>query len=290
MTNASELDEAVLARSRAMGCRLLADLIEAPPKAGGWTELSPRFEALGLDDEALAEQHNAVFDRDVLPRPSLWTGVPGDGVFLARIGFPVDEPDHLSAWLRAVAWLLDAEGDAQADGATVQVGRLRFLQAELLDEHVLGWLPAWVVGVERAGRPFPTAVAREALELLLPLRPVPERPCQGDGLDLDASDTGLAQIAEYLTTPVRCGLHLGPSALRRIGRELRLPGGFGGRTLVLANMLRAASRFDSLPALVGALGSEVDAWRAALPEGSACWQSRLDRTEALLLRLESAAA
>ncbi len=285
------MDALTLARSRAMGCRLLADLIEAPPKKRGWTVLSPRLEAFDSSDlEDLAEQHNAVLDRDVLPRPSLWTGRPGDGAFLSRLGFDADEPDHLSAWLRALAWLLEAEGDAHEDGATDQVGRLGFLQAELLDEHVLTWLPAWTVGVERAGRPFPAALARETLDLLLHMRPVPRKACEGDGLDLDASDTGLAQIAEYLTTPIRCGLHLGPGALRRIGRELRLPGGFGGRTLVLSNMLRAASRFDSLPLLVGALRSEVAGWRAALPEGCTCWQSRLDRTEALLMRLESAAA
>jgi hypothetical protein len=78
-----------------------------------------------------------------------------------------------------------------------------------------------------------------------------------------------------------------------------LPRGFGDRTQMLTNLLRAAVEYDGLDSVLEQLIGTVDAWRsyyqsldadiAPLDEVAAFWQARLDTTEAVIDRIRAAA-
>jgi hypothetical protein len=119
-------------------------------------------------------------------------------------------------------------------------------------------------------------------------------PLRSEAIDvpaLERSDTGLNDIAAYLTTPVRAGLFLSRGALRRAAAAADVPTGFTpSRHAALADALRDAGRFDRLPAFVAALRAEIATAHAFYRDqppalGGGPWIARLDAADALLRRL-----
>ena len=293
---------------RARGWRLLAALYrdgvteELLPALSGVPALAARLPSPFDADEAAAEHHR-LFSLEVFPCASVFLerdGVLGgpvaDGVARAfrRAGLPRPEgaepPDHLGHQLDLLAALTD-RGDATG-------------VAELLEGHLLWWLPPFTHSLGRVAGPFWQAVAGLTLDAALdqaapawaggaPLGAAPpgalalppENP-------LDERDAGLSRLARHLVMPARGGLYLARTDIRRLGRARELPGGFGRRELLLTNVLRAAAGYGELPGVVDDLTALAEGQREALGRLPRAyrepWEARLDRSVEMLAGLGSA--
>lgn len=302
------MDAALRARARAEGLRLLASAFECAPQGEDLRTLTSLSRVPSCEDEVVAEEHCAVFDRDVVPLAGLFLDAEGRGGgplvghlarHFASLGAPTPPtPESLAAQLRGLAWLCAAEAEAIEDGKAEHIARMRGMQRSWLDAVLLPWLPAFAAAVARTDRPWATALALEARDLTLQLRSElgpaeePELPPAPDMLDLDDGGTGISDIARWLSTPAASGLFLGKHVLERLGRTVDVPRGFGGRGLMLGNLLRSASRFEALDSVVDGLAAEVDAQRSQLPAGGigAPWHRKLDATQTVLDRLRHESA
>ena len=314
MRDATPLAGAVLAEARGRGYRLLGELLSRGPRP----ELLPAArmsEALAgtlgeAELERAAADHHHVFDYAVHPFAGVFLtpraqvgGVCTETLqpLYARTGAPPhasDGPEHLATMCRVLGHLSGAEADALADGATGIVAHLRGLQRELLSDHALAFFPPLAAAVERVARPFPSALIRELAGLFALHRggmSEPPRPVVLDAAPLDLADpqTGLADLADHLTTPCTAGIFLGRHELGVIGRRHRLPKGFGGRALQARNLLRAAVRFEVLPAvledLVTLLGEDLPL-PSSLAAHARPWRARAQATIALLAEVRAVAA
>lgn len=284
------------ARERAYG--LLADLIRSglhPDREATVRGVEALADALPepLDGPELAARHHGLFGLDVPPFESFFLapdrllgGPVSDMVARAYAlgGFQptLDDvaPDHLGVELAYLGWLSGARADAVRDGEAAHDRRIADLERAFLDDHLLRWLPVLVASVPDPDEFFGVcldlalALAREHRGSLgvapspWSLPPLPE---------LEDATTGLRQLAEALCTPCLAGGLLTRSAIAGLGRDRKLPRGFGDRTQTLANLFRSAARFDALDDVLGALDAHLGGWAHALAEHphDAPWRARI---------------
>jgi putative dimethyl sulfoxide reductase chaperone len=262
--------------------------------------------------QAAQAAHQQLFGFQLFPYESLFlddSGLLGGAVTeavqrcYAEAGFSTGPAaaaaDHVGYELSFLALLSQTEADGTG---AVQAGARR-RQRPFLENHLLRWLPPLVVALQQQPEPFYAvlagltwAVAADHYAALSPattlsftLPPLPDL--------LARPETGLKQIARYLVTPPHSGLFLGREDVRALARPLKLPTGFGGRQEMLHQLLQAAARYDSLPALLDGLAAVLAAWHQAyrrliaadppLAPFIAPWQQRLDQTALLLQRIDS---
>lgn len=105
-------------------------------------------------------------------------------------------------------------------------------------------------------------------------------------------------MAERLSRPAHSGAYLGRRDIEAVARRCDLPRGFGSRQDMLEHVLRAAAEYGSLPRVLDELrsvfGARDDAYAGLAEEpglGAVVppWRRRVERTQALLLRLREAA-
>lgn len=202
--------------------------------------------------------------------------------------------DHIGHELSFLALLCEIE----AGGEPAAQATARRRQHAFLENHLLRWLAPLVVALQQQPHPFYAALAGltwavtadhynarpPATAPVFTLLPPPDLLAQ--------PQTGLKEIARYLVTPPHSGLFLGREDVRVLARPLELPTGFGGRREMLYQLLQAAARYDSLPAMLDGLAAVPAAWRHAyrrllaadptLAPFIAPWQQRLDQTALLL--------
>jgi hypothetical protein len=212
--------------------------------------------------------------------------------FSARHDLPAD---HLTNLLGALALAL------QSDDAG---GGEHRLEQELLDSHLLRWLPAFVAAVRRLRLAFPAALVSQLEDLALYHREilaaqVPASDFQLDPIPslLDDPDTSLADIASFLLAPVRSGLFLSREDILFVVRSAGCFCGFGDRQTMLLNALRTSVQHERLGALCDALSSLYHCWEqrlagrvaAGLPDELARpWIERSTDSRALLQVLGAA--
>ena len=131
-------------------------------------------------------------------------------------------------------------------------------------------------------------------EALPPTPPLPVPPAL-----LDDAKTGLKDIADYLTTPAWSGLYLSRTDIARLGRAEHLPRGFGARTQMLTNLLRAAADFDRLDPLLTQVDALATTWQSyyetlaqrdvpGLDGVAQAWLVRLEGTKRLIGEMRKA--
>lgn len=306
---------AQLAAARSLAYGLLADLLtrgltpETREAALASEPIRAAIFGRAGDLDALAVEHEHAFGWSTPPfegaflDPSRTIGGAGGDALWALFrasGFVPrkDDAEHLASALRCLAFLSGAEADALEDHHAGAVERVRTLSRRLLDEHVLRYLPVLASAVRRTGLAFPTALVDE----LEPLAMLHRRELPGDPSTfalpeppplLEREETGLREIAEYLATPALSGLVIGKDDLTRIGRSLRVPRGFGDRTQVLLNLLRAAVQYEVLDEVMVALADEARGQREALSAPryasvaafTSPWRARLEQTEAAIAQI-----
>jgi hypothetical protein len=114
---------------------------------------------------------------------------------------------------------------------------------------------------------------------------------------VDNEGPGLRDVAQLLATPARGGLALTKDSIGRIATDLALPVGFAERSQMLVNAFRAAAELDRLPALLAALGAEVDrwdgryaAWEREYPASQPIWREWREKLASLRTLLAEMAA
>lgn len=278
--------------------RALAVLVE-PPRA----ETARVAEALGLGPPPTAGEHTELFAFQLHPYASVYLGAEGmlggearDRVsgFLAAIGLKTTtpEPDHLSTLLALYARLAELE-EASSDDARRE--SWRGARKAFLWEHVLSWLPCFLLKLRAVAPPFYRAwgellfeaLAAEA-ETLGPLERLPLH-LREAASPVDPRADGADAFLGSLVAPVRSGFILTRSDLSRAARALNLGTRAGERKF----MLRALFEQDA-GGIVAWLAREAEAWcglcsesRASFGDVAAWWEERSRSTAALLAELGS---
>jgi len=215
--------------------------------------------------------------------------------------------DHVSSELGYLSRLCDIEATIRRSGGhDLQIDRIVDEGRSFLDEHLLWWLPGLSFAVSRDAYPFFARTCEVALELVLDQRrKISDKPVPGGVLGplpseiLEKASTGVIDIAHFLTTTAKSGLVLTRAEITRIGREEGLPRGFGDRSMMLANLLRAAAAYDQLGNVLGKISNMVTEWvtyyrdlddktAGLLSAVRVEWEARLSETAHLLDRIDSA--
>jgi len=262
-------------------------LLAEPPSPEGETVAR----ALGLEGwPPSPAEYTELFQLNLYPYASVYLGDEGmlggearDRVagFWRALGLvPPAEPDHLAALLGLYATV--AEGDAPGE-----------VRRALLWEHLLSWLPAYLVKVrelapgfyrewaELLGAAFVAEAERLPAEELVPLHLRSAAPLA------DPREEGLDAFLTSLLAPVRSGLVLVRADLARAACGLGLGLRLGERRFALRSLLAQ----DAAGTLLR-LGEEAEGWvdrhrrmPSALAPVTAFWTARAERTAALLTQL-----
>ncbi len=299
-----------LAQSR--GFALLGELFGAgltPGARAAWGQVP---EAAGLvsalSDEAAAEAYTRACQLEMAPYESAFCSADGllggecvDAVRALRLrcGLPNEgEVDHLGEELRWLAFLTGASADAARDGVPAE--HILELERQVLDQHVLRWLPALVASLRaQANAPALWVLAADlglalAVDRRVALGGEPPAWALPVAISvLDDERAGLRRIAEHLALPVQAGGMLCRSTLVGIGRTLDLPAGFGARADLLEGLFRSAAHYGRVSSLCEALEQQLSGWErswrtldgAGLGLLSAPWHARIAATRGLLRRL-----
>jgi TorA maturation chaperone TorD len=302
-----------LARSRSyalFGRLFLSGLSpEVLPIAQAIPELAATLPEAFDEDEAAADYQH-LFGFNIFPHESIFLDPAGllggpvsEGVLnsFARAGYNAgassDNADHIGHELNCLAFLCGAEADAWEDDRPDVARRMVVLQGEFLDQHLLVWLPALVLAIRQQKMPFYSALAALALDLA-----ISHRADQDQGLaenillpeppDLLADEqAGLRDIVAFLLTPAFSGLYLARDDIGRLARQQTLPRGFGGRRLMLQNLLRSAANYDTLELVLDDMGTLIKEWERAYADMGAdpalkpfagVWLSRAAGTRTML--------
>jgi putative dimethyl sulfoxide reductase chaperone len=273
------------------------------------------------DPDEAAATHHTLFRFNIFPYQSIFCDASGllGGAESERVraayqeaGFETAEPDHIAAELRFLAFLCAAEAEARQDGLAELAAQCQTRQATFLGNHLLNWLPPFVIALEQAGQPFYAALATLTLDFVADHAATvgatlvvaqdtvaQDAPGQAQGLPLQDAKTGLKDIARYLITPPHSGLYLSRDAIAELARACDLPRGFGGRQQMLSNLLYTAVQYDSLNEVLGELMAVVHQWQSGYTkfEGQyphlipflTPWQTRLCHTVKLLQHIQNAA-
>lgn len=205
-------------------------------------------------------------------------------------------PDHIGHEFGLLAHLSGAEVDAWEDARREIALRLRLRQRDFLHDHLLRWLPALAQAIRDQGQPFYTALGDLALELVqdhalaLPISQIEPSAHTDAAPSLKDENTGLRQIARFLSAPSLSGVYLSRDTISAMARDVGVPRGFGGRQQMLENLFRAAVQYDSLDALLHALNDVILRWQHAYRNAFVAdlhpfvqpWQARTFATRALL--------
>lgn len=261
--------------------------------------------------------HTELFLLNAYPYASVYLGAEGmlggearDRVagFWRALGLtPPPEPDHLSALLGLYASLIDrskeeakkesgpkeaaGDGSGPAEAALWERGR-----RALLWEHLLSWLPPYLLKVEELGSDFYQGWAcllRESLLKELTGAETPDRlplhlreaPALPDSVEASEQPE---EFLGALLAPVRSGVLLFRADLARAGRELGLGVRLGERRFILRTLLS-----QDADSTLEWLATEARAWRVrhrVLEEGplgpvATFWAERAEAMAALLDRL-----
>lgn len=315
--------EFALARSRAYALfsRIFMGGIDADalPFLQHLPELAESFDAMSWDADEAAAQHYQLFGLNVFPYESIFLhddGMLGSVVTEAvqetyrRIGFTPtssESADHLANELAALAFLVGAEADALSDSEQAQSQRMRHLQRQFLDEHLLRWFPALVQAVHQQDVPYYSELSDVLLRMF-----IEHRESLGEDLLAQAGEfalpdvpvllerekTGLKDIAAFLLTPALSGLYLSREDIRRLGRTVELPHGFGSRQQMLTNLLRVAADYQQLEAVLQQMLELVQQWQRHYDTVAAhstlqciapVWQQRLIHSANMLAQMQAAA-
>ena len=190
---------------------------------------------------------------------------------------------------RAVALVLTTPNTAEA--ASLAMG-------------LLGWLPSLALALRREGGVDYADLADVLQEVLLVVAELhPEASDSMDAVeDRDVptarNESSVKDLAEYLTSHALTGVYLGRVTVQRIARQVEAPRGFGGRALMLANLLKSAASYDRLDEAIDLIRDEVLAYRAAWKleaerhlvsaKWAGEWLRRQDRTLVVLESIQKA--
>jgi putative dimethyl sulfoxide reductase chaperone len=335
---ASVLDEVQVAQARILAYELFARMFLKGPEEDLLNTIQSIPElAQGLNEyfkegifelERAASDHYHLFHFNVFPYQSMFLDPEGSlgGLHSEQVlscyrqaGFKIfptstggehaggESPDHIGLELAFTGHITRMEASAlQIPGADVQ--RIRKLQLDFFELHLLPWLPILVQVISLQGNLLYHSLAQLTQELVfehyselfdkVEVRQeafaLPPSPAI-----LEDEKNGLGEIAAFLLTPVHSGIYLSRDDIARLGRRLKLPRGFGSRKLMLTNLLRSAVEYEQLPALIDDLKTLLGSWsnfyryhlenRTIWNSFAGSWVEKIEGTLSILARLSTEA-
>ena len=263
-----------------------------------------------------AASHHELFHFNIFAYESFYLSTDGlvggektavVGQFFQRHGFnagPIEtEVDHLGHELAFISFLASQEADAWEMGQQHLANQLQDQQQQFMQNHMLCWLPACLLGIQNQSDPFFRQLAQITMDLVLNHfdsfweTAVPSAanflPPSENILAIDK--TGFKEIAHFLLLPAQSGIYLSRDNIGQLGRQFELPRGFGSREMMLLNLLRTAVQYDALTALLTALQDTCRSWQTryqqladdypqAIPFLHP-WQARAAATEQMMAEL-----
>ena len=271
-----------------------------------------------FDADEMAATHQSLFGFNLLPYESVFLTperVLGGHISdqLARQagelhfqGGQSAQMDHMGQQLLLLGYLCGAELNMLDRGEVREAALWGRAQADWLAQHLLAWLAPFCASLLNQGEPFFTAVGELTLSVLADhwrsvyneMAPQISLPAPPEILADEKA--GLKEIGNFLMTPVYTGLLLTRDDLSRLGRQFRLPRGFGSREQMMTNLLRSAAQYDQILQLMTALAAllaesqaRYDSWQAEWPNLTpfiAPWDERLANTMQLAHDISAQAA
>jgi TorA maturation chaperone TorD len=258
----------------------LNQYIKAIPEL--WHGLGTPYDDIATDNNAAEHYH--LFGLNVFPFESVFIepscvigGVVSEQVasFYHKIGFEVspfrESPDHIGVELEALAYLCLSEADALSRDLNDLAVRIKYLQANFLDEHLLIWLPVFINAVQQQQSLFYKNLAELTFDVILFHRETLDKHLDAEFYKFDlppvpdileTSLTGVKEIGSYLLTPVYSGLYISKDEIIGLARKHNLSRGFGDRKVMLANLIHSASDYGKLQDLLEELLSLVRVWQS----------------------------
>ena len=219
-------------------------------------------------------------------------------------------PDHIGEEVGILAHLCAAEADAWEDGREEIAQHMMHEQLRFLETHLLRWLTPCMTAIQRHDDPFFAQLSQITTELVadhyagLSTQVAIEQKNSFATSDIPSSEllrdpqTSLKDIAHFLTTPINSGIFFSRYLVNRMGRNHRLPRGFGSREQMLTNLLRTAAQYDALPDLLTSMKLELQEWQQAYQlvlDGHPAvadfvqqWIDRVQMTQRLLVEIDVA--
>jgi len=245
-------------------------------------ELLPFLDEADLDyqDRMHESDHYEIFGKNIFPYESIFLdkemnlgGEISESVtdFYQRIGYepPTSENyDHIGVQLSALGYLSRLELELQEKQNSQELNYNREAQIELLDRHILQWMPMLNKALISQQNKFYSALCDLTLELLLEHRAILTENILDNTFEahdgglrlLEDSKTSLKDIAIYLLTPALSGVFISHSEISRIAKLHDLPRGFGNRVQMLTNLFRIAAGYDALPQVLAEIKGILNSW------------------------------
>ncbi len=273
-----------------------------------------------FNPDAAAAVYQNIFGFNIFPHASIFLDDSGllGGDVSAEVGGVYREAgfanssaaDHIGHELAFLAYLCQAEAEARQDGETAVLPRIRQITHNFLQNHLLPWLPPFVIALRRSGDAFYGQLGDLTLALTVDhANEFSEQaeskenknvmPQAGDAPTdlLNNERTGLKEIAHFLITPPHSGVYLSRDTIARLARAHSLPRGFGSRQQILLNLLRTAVSYDLLTDVITLLGEETAVWQTeyqsqqtsmpALKPFLSPWVERAHATSQLLATMQA---
>jgi len=270
--------------------RALATLAETPTAA-----TARLADAVGLTAAPTAAEYTDFFVLQQTPYASVYLGsegmVGGDardriaGFWRALGAIPPPEPDHLVTLLGAYADLVERH---EAAGDDMQRQQVQAARRAFLWEHLLSWLPAFLIKAQDVApdsfRQWAALLMEALLEEARESGDEPRMPLHLREAPRIARDEDLHAFLGALLTPVRSGMIVTRADLIRGARSMDLGVGFGDRRTMLRTLVD-----QDAEGTVRWLSDEARRWarrHAALVRDlgpvAEFWQERAEATAELL--------
>ena len=270
-------------------------------------------------DEAAAT-HFRIFAHDIFPYESIFRDSSGllGGTYADQVRIIYEdagvnicsECDHIGQELAFLAALCKYKSRAVSKQDNEAASPFVKSQRTFLQEHLITWLPPFIIALSLTNQPFYAALSRMtqslAFDHLLSLDRAGSAKSFGisDGNRLPDlpeilkdKQTSLKQIVRFLITPPQSGLYFGRSAISTIARKRQMPRGFGSRQQMFSNLFHAAAQYGQTPDLLHDLAVYAETWGDRYQEQIVEWPGlspwirpwlrRVNRTASALCDMKS---
>jgi TorA maturation chaperone TorD len=275
--------------------RALGALVEPPTD-----ELKTVAQALELGPLPTVQEHTELFSFQLYPYASVYLGPEGmlggvardriAGFYVAMKQIPPAEPDHLTDLFAFYAWMCGHEAPAELP---VVAAALEHVRKACLWEHLISWLPPYLVKVRELGVPFyqqwamlaESVLAQEAAKYGEPAQ-ISSHLLDAPGL-VDPRTETFAEFLDSLLAPVRSGIILTRIDLLSVARKLDLGMRLGERKYILTALFE-----QDAAGMLAYLAGEARAWverhrksSETFGATSRAWEAKAQASAALISEL-----